>query len=103
MTNKEFDNLLTEQIEMCRNITATKGVDYSGDDDRLKNFKDAGEQVGISPERALGVYLIKHIDSIKTWLKRGELKGESVEFKIDDAIMYLLLLKGMIRETSRNI
>jgi hypothetical protein len=102
MTNKEFDTLLTEQIEMCRAIASTKGVDYSGDDDRLKNFKDAGEQTGITQQQALGVYLIKHIDSIKTWLRRGELKGEPIEMKIDDAIMYLLLLKGMVKEGQKN-
>jgi hypothetical protein len=98
MTNKEFDDILVEQIELCRGIAASKGVDYSGDNDRLKNFKDVAAQLGGTPQYALGVYLMKHVDSIKTWIKRGELKGEPIEAKIDDAIMYLLLLKGMVYE-----
>ena len=68
--------------------------------DKLKNFKSIGERLGLKPEQILLVYLLKHMDSIRNYVKTGtEACEESISGRIRDARNYLLLLHAMILET----
>ena len=44
------------------------------------------------------VYLLKHIDGICAYLKGHKSQREHVTGRITDAIVYLMLLWGMIKE-----
>ena len=54
----------------------TKGKEYCGSEDRLANFKRAGEAIGIDPIKVLYVYMCKHWDSISSYVK-GNREGLS--------------------------
>lgn len=105
MIKSRFQSLITQQFERLRVLTATKGEEYArSDDDQLANFKRQAADLGTEPEKILGVYLNKHLDSIKTYIKAKKADqpapalSEPIECRIDDAILYLLLLKAMIVE-----
>lgn len=107
MIKARFQNLITQQFDRLRDLTATKGEEYTrSDDDQLANFKRQAAELGTEPEKILGVYLNKHLDSIKTYIKakkagqRAPDLSEPIEGRIDDAILYLLLLKAMVVEQS---
>lgn len=104
MLKARFRALIVQQCEKLQALTATKGEEYvRSDDDQLANFKRQAAELATTPEKILAVYLNKHLDSIKTYIK-AKVPGqpltlsEPIEGRIDDAILYLLLLKAMIVE-----
>ena len=64
----------------------------------MANFKLVARNTGLTPLQVWSVYFHKHIDSIMTFVKKGELKSESIDSRIHDSINYLLLLNGLIKE-----
>lgn len=84
----------------CRPVMATKGEEYSrGETDCNSNFKRVSEAVGSDPITVCYVYLAKHLDSIASFVKSGEVKSdESIESRIGDAINYLFIMASLIEE-----
>ena len=100
MDKERFQDLLNDTFTDMRELTATKGREYAGSDDQLANFKRLGEALRMAPEAILFIYLTKHLDSITTYvreLQEHEL-SEPIDGRIDDAILYLILLKGLTLE-----
>mgnify|MGYP003667796040 CR=1 FL=1 len=60
------------------------------------NFERVGENLEISREDVLLVYLLKHIDGICSFVKGHKSQREDVRGRITDAIVYLCLLWGMV-------
>jgi hypothetical protein len=101
MTNNEFKELLEKVHNDLIFLTDTKGADYTvGDSDQLANFKNISFDTGIHVEQALMVFLNKHLSAIKMWVKRNRnmdyKPSEPIDGRIDDAILYLILLKAII-------
>ena len=48
------------------------------------------------------VYLLKHIDGIMAYINGHKSQREGVEGRITDAIVYLLLLRGMVDNNGIN-
>lgn len=94
----EQEILLEKMIKYERELFATKGKEYAGDDDVLSNFKDS-DVVGLNSKQKLWVYLSKHISSIASYIKNGqEFSSETIESRIADARCYLALLYMLIHE-----
>ena len=101
MTADEFKYLLAATYSKLCGLTATKGREYANSDDQLANFKRLSQALGINPEAVCFVYLAKHLDSIQSHLRCPEKPlSEPIEGRIDDAILYLVLLKGLINDSS---
>lgn len=98
MKKSDFKALMEATFEVVRGLAGTKGEEYARDEDQLKNFKRSGDEAGILPEQTWVVFFNKHIDSIKHYIKTGHRSSEPIEGRIDDAILYLLLLKGLLVE-----
>ena len=103
MKKERFKKLLTQQLETLQQLTAGKGEEYARSDDQLANFKRQAAEFGLQPEQVLAIYLNKHLDSIKTYIKHKTptsvyALSEPIEGRIDDAILYLCLLKAMVVE-----
>lgn len=75
-----------------------KGLAYAGSHDRFDNFNRLGKRLSLPREKILLVYLHKHIDAITSTINQQEDGGESIHSRIDDAITYLELLDGMMKE-----
>jgi hypothetical protein len=99
-------------------ITEEKGPEYSGagsnysadDADCLANFKNVAARIGSNPITVLGVYMLKHIDSVNTFIKELErvenleqaldlvYAGEGIVSRLDDARNYLDILESLLWE-----
>lgn len=105
---KVFVEQTRKLFDECLIIMDKKGAEYSGKDDKFANFKREAAKLGVFPELVWHVYFCKHIDSIDSFIKRyihGEkvieiekTLSEPISGRIQDAINYLSILKGMIDE-----
>lgn len=80
-------------------LLKVKGADYTRHSvDRLSNFKRNAAALDTSPLLVWAVYFNKHIDAIMAFVKTGKTESEAIEGRIDDAINYLYLLEGLVKE-----
>jgi hypothetical protein len=103
MKPDDFVLLIDETFRNLHNLSKTKGREYSGVNDRFANFKEIAKDLIITPEQALWVYFYKRFCSIRTHIhdiavNNPRVLSEPIEGRIDDAILYLLLLKGLLRD-----
>lgn len=105
MTGDECVQLIDDTLENIQNLRRSKGREYANSDDQLANFKRLAGRIALTPEAVLLVYLTKHLDSIDHFVKDiAKHNGapanlsEPIEGRIDDAINYLILLKGLLRD-----
>lgn len=101
MTNKEFSDLLENRFTKTRDVLAKKASEYARGD-RLSNFKRAAGAMGCTPEQALIGMMMKHIVSIIDCVN-DKASGKNIstamwDEKIGDAVNYLHLLEGLIKE-----
>lgn len=87
----------------CMPLMKGKGEAYSGQDDKLGNFKRIAKKYHITPFLVWAIFFGKHLDALDAWL-RGEYKDtEPIEGRINDIINYGFLLRGLIKDTVENI
>jgi hypothetical protein len=103
MKAKDFDKLVNETIETCKEIMISKGGEYAHGDDRLDNFKRNAQLLGLTPEEVHAIYLGKHMDAIHTYIKdirsgKERTRSEPILGRFDDAINYLILGKALAVE-----
>lgn len=104
MNKQDFQKLLDQTHQNMKNLTASKGEEYARDADQLANFKRQAEQCEVSRFIVWLVYFNKHLDAIISFIssvksgKSGPALSEPIESRIDDAILYLILLKALIKD-----
>ena len=112
MTPEEFKLFVDERLKSCLDkLHGGKAAEYSRNNDRLHNFKRAGEMSNCIPERALWGMLVKQLVSIVDMIddlgpvaarRDGRFvlipSSEMTTEKFDDAINYFLLLNALIHE-----
>ena len=99
MNHKEFNDVVTKELDYVRELLCSKSKEYDFGEDRFHSFKVGGQLQGISQEKCLLGYLTKHIISIYDMCgKVEEFSFEKFQEKITDYINYGLLLLGMIQE-----
>lgn len=98
MIRDEFQALLRDEFEKILEINSSKGHDYAGDEDALRNFKEIAARTGKTPIEVWSIYFMKHEMSIETYVREGGVASEPIEGRIHDAILYLFLLRGLIEE-----
>lgn len=107
MLAKQFDKLVNETVETCKEIMVSKGGEYAHGEDRLDNFKRNAAEMGLTPEDVWMVYFRKHLDAITTYVKDVRVgtvrpRSESIMGRYDDAINYLMLGKALIIDRRQN-
>lgn len=98
MKNKEFYTLTDELYKLCLEIMKSKGEAYSGQEDKLGNFKRVAKSLAMTPYQVWYVYFAKHLDSLASWIRQEYKDSEPIEGRIKDLINYLFLLHALIIE-----
>jgi hypothetical protein len=102
MTNEKFDEMLERRVQLIRSVLKSKGREYTNSQaDRFHNFNRAGNIQQISREKALVGMFTKHLVSILDIVDNIETERPTyavIEEKIGDAINYLVLLEGVLKE-----
>jgi hypothetical protein len=95
----DVDSMLSRCLETFR----TKGEEYTaGSPDRLANFRAVGQAVVIPPEKAWFTYFYKHYSALVSYILNGETKSnETIDSRIMDMIVYLLLFDKMVKEKTK--
>lgn len=104
MTLEKFNESVSKQMEYCKSLLVTKGVEYApeAEIDRLLSFKVAAALQDESPKEALCGMLAKHIVSVYEMCRTGEQYSlEKWTEKITDSINYLLILKAMVDDEAQ--
>lgn len=98
MNRRDLEALMDTVFAEIKAINQSKGKEYATEHDALQNFKD-GIAWGISPKQNLMVAMNKHYRSIHSYLKLGKvLSNENIEGRINDLILYAVLLRALIEE-----
>lgn len=85
--DEDFDELIDKALRVMK----TKSVDYAQEGDRLAQFRRAAKKYNVSMRTVLAIYMDKHLASMEKWLGGEDLKGEPVEEKFLDMVVYSLL------------
>ncbi len=100
MIFSEFDEFQQGLIKEVVGMRDTKGLEYANSEDRFANFRRLCDQTGIKDYQVAYIYLVKHLDSLASFMKHGrEFSSEKIRGRIVDAIVYLTLIAGMIYES----
>lgn len=104
MKHVAFLKILGELNDKLHSLTATKGEEYKGgEDDQIGNFRRMSVKTGLLMEQVWQVFFHKHIDAIDTFVRdkaagKDRDRSEPIESRIDDAILYLVLLRAILRD-----
>lgn len=101
MRTEQFEEVINNRIETCKSVLCSKAEEYATDD-RLHNFKVAGELQKCTAVKALGGMMAKHTvsvyDLIDDYEQGKAISQEMWAEKIGDSINYLLLLTALLEE-----
>ena len=99
MKNNRFSEIIEDQIATINSTLLQKQSEYATED-RLHNFRVAAEIQNCTMEEALGGMLCKHTVSLYDMIRSKKLYTmEKWDEKINDHIIYLLLLRVIVDET----
>jgi len=97
MTYQEMQKVVRRQLKQVLKIRDAGQKEYARTDTNVfANFERVASFTGVTREQALMTYLLKHIDGIMAHINGHKSQRENVSGRITDAIVYLLLLQGMI-------
>lgn len=101
MTKEQMALVMDKVFEECRGLRSAGQKEYAHrEENAFANFERVGERLGISREQCLLVYMEKHLDGIHSYVQGHKSQRESVTGRINDAIVYLCLLRGMVNENA---
>tara|TARA_R110000764_G_scaffold136600_4_gene224498 strand:+ start:1806 stop:2399 length:594 start_codon:yes stop_codon:yes gene_type:complete len=98
--NQHFEKVINDTLAEVKELLIVKGREYRRNDNVYHNFDQGAKIKGITPEKVLDGFLLKHEVSISDMtndLDKGIMPSkEKVEEKFNDNIIYLLIKKAMI-------
>ncbi len=98
MKAQKFYKIAEQLFDECMEIMKTKGIAYSGIEDKFGNFKRIAKSLCMSPEAVWFVYFAKHLDALTSYIRGEYSDSEPIKGRIQDMINYLFLLYGLIVE-----
>jgi hypothetical protein len=95
-TPDELKHIMNQVFNECHDLRAAGQKEYAGSENAFGNFVRLAIELETTPEKVLWTYAIKHRDGIASWLRGHESQREDVTGRINDFIVYLCILRGMI-------
>jgi hypothetical protein len=102
ITKAEMKNLMAQVFTECQGLRDAGQKEYAhAEDNALDNFERLAKILGLTREQVLLVYAMKHLDGICAYVKGHKSQREDVRGRINDMIVYLCLLRGMVEDSSK--
>lgn len=100
-THRAYDSLVADTVDNVITLGINKGGEYAGDNNRLENFVRNAQSLNLEPEQVWAVYAGKHWDAIIQYVNdtasgKSRTRSEPITGRVDDLIVYLLLVKSMM-------
>lgn len=107
MLHERKNEIFKELFDSCLNLQYGKAKDYATDSDALSNFKgEDAKALGLTPFQKWGVYFGKQAMSILGAIGKSpdapSTTSEPIEERIQDAIIYLVLLKCLLEDSKES-
>ena len=97
MKKKHMDSMMEVIWSEVKRVRDEGQKEYAQTEDNVfANFDRVASCLKISREKALMVYVLKHIDGIASFIEGHRSQREKVQGRLTDAIVYLCILWGMI-------
>lgn len=102
MTQAEVEVVMRTVFDECQKLRGAGQAEYARTaENALANFERVAQHLGISREQVLFVYMFKHIDGITSFINGHRSQREDVRGRINDVIVYMILLRAMIEDKDR--
>jgi hypothetical protein len=102
VSNISFDQVVEETLNQLRELLIVKGKEYCRNGNVYHNFDEGAKISGLSREKVLDGFLLKHEVSIKDMtndLDQGIIPSiDKITEKFNDNLIYLLIKKAMLIE-----
>ena len=100
MNSEEFINLTDHMHKEEKDEYRKKNADYADREGKniLANFERVSKHLNVTPQMALLIYMEKHMDAIRSYIRYGSVMSEPIEGRIKDARVYLSLLRAMVEQ-----
>ena len=99
MTKQELAKWMEVTFKECQGLRDAGQKEYARrEENAFANFERVAERLGISREKTLLVYLEKHLDGIHAYTDGHRSQREDIRGRLNDSIVYLCILRGMIEE-----
>lgn len=103
MNSNDFTSVVTEQVQRSLDMLKSKNDHYNPDEDKLVSFKKAAALRGQTPRQALSGMMLKHTVSVYDLCDATDVGSLEVwNEKLTDHINYLLLLRAIVEEESKD-
>ena len=103
MKHEQMLNLMKSIHEKIVGTHTQGQKEYARDVDNVfANFERVASFVGVSKEKALLTYMIKHVDGLCAYADGHHSQREDVRGRLTDIIVYCLLMWGMVEENESN-
>lgn len=106
MTEERFEELVEEQLEMVRQVLIEKAKEYRRNANPFHNFDKGSKRTGLSREKVIDGFLLKHEISISDITDDVENQLypslELLDEKFTDNINYLIIKKLSIIDKIKN-
>jgi hypothetical protein len=103
MTKENFNDYIQDKIKYILCLMGSKGEEYARGD-RFSNFRKAANFSNSTDVEMLWNFTIKHLVSVDDFVKdysKGKVQPiDKWDEKINDIIVYMFLLGGMLRDNS---
>lgn len=88
-----------EVFDELRELRKAGQLEYAGGEaTAFGNFERLAVELDMTREAVLWVYAKKHADGIASWIRGHKSQREGVEGRINDLLVYLLLLRCMVED-----
>jgi hypothetical protein len=102
MTQGEMQAVMADVFAECNRLRGEGQREYAHlQSNAFANFERLAEDLELDRKHILWVYAMKHRDGIASYIKGHKSQREDVRGRINDLIVYLCLLRGMIDEEDR--
>ena len=99
MKSKEMIELMNTIFDSILVMHKEGQKEYGHDEDNVfANFDRIANQTNTDRKFVLWIYLMKHVDGIAAYINGHKSQREDVRGRITDALVYLIILWGMINK-----
>lgn len=97
ITKSDMIGVMNKVFSECQHLRNAGQAEYAHkEENAFANFERVSERLGLDRKQVLLVYAEKHIDGIHSFVQGHKSQREDVRGRINDAIVYFCLLRGMI-------
>lgn len=99
MNRAKLQQVMAKVFTECQELRKAGQAEYAHDDSNaFANFERVAADLKLTREQVLCVYARKHWDGIVAFVNGHRSQREDVRGRINDMIVYLTILRGMVEE-----